>query len=277
MMKSNNEKVAVIMSVYHSDSLEYLKDAVNSILTQSLNKLTFLIYRDGIVPISIDEYLSFIESKYENIKVFSSEKNAGLANALNKLIDYIVLDGTYNYIARMDSDDISRKERLEKQVLFFKKNQNISVLGTSCHEFGASFALDEKHLPKSPAPLLDFSITHCPFIHPSVMFRTTVFISGIRYPTDTSLTEDMALWFILLGKGFQFANLNEVLLDYRLNENTLERRKGVSKALSEFTIRFNNMISLKKVSIRNVMLITARLLFHILPSYLMKIAYRKAR
>lgn len=270
-------RVAVIMSVYRSDSLEYLKDSVSSMLTQSFNSLSLFIYRDGIVPLDIDDYLSFIENENYNIKVIASEQNFGLAHGLNSLIDLIIHEGTYQYIARMDSDDISRPERIAKQVDFFEKNLDIDVCGTSCREFGSSFALDEKHLPESPEELLNFSITHCPFIHPSVMFRSNVFNSGIRYPTDTSLTEDMALWFILLNKSFRFANINEILLDYRLNENTLERRSGISKAFSEFNIRTKNMISLKQISIRNFTLIMARLIFHILPSSLMKIAYRKAR
>lgn len=270
-------KVAVIMSVYRSDSLEYLKDAVNSILAQTFGKSTLFIYRDGAVPIEIDEYLSFIESNNKNVSLLISEQNAGLANALNKMIDVIISDGSFDYIARMDSDDISRPDRFAKQVDFFERNSDIDVCGTSCREFGASFALEEKHLPQTSDQLLEFSITHCPFIHPSVMFRTSVFSSGIRYPIDTSLTEDMALWFILLNSGYKFANLNEILLDYRLNENTIERRSGMDKALSEFKIRFSNMISLKQISVRNCTLIFARLVFHILPSSLMKIAYRKAR
>ncbi len=114
----------------------------------------------------------------------------------------------------------------------------MDVCGTSCHEFGASFSLDEKHLPKGHDQLVEFSITRCPFIHPTVMFRSSVFEKGHRYPTNTSLTEDMALWFQLLKSGCVFANLNDVLLDYRLNENTINRRHGIGKAFSEIRIRF---------------------------------------
>lgn len=271
------KKVAVIMSVYRSDSLEYLKGAVNSILTQTYEQISFFIYRDGVVPSAVDEYLQDIELAYKNITLLVSEDNSGLAHALNSLIDHIILESSFSYIARMDSDDISRPDRIKKQVDFFEGNSGIDVCGTSCREFGASFALEEKHLPESHEQLIDFSVTHCPFIHPSVMFRAAVFSSGIRYPTDTSLTEDMALWFILLNKGFRFSNLNEILLDYRLNENTIERRSGWNKAWSEFRIRYTNMLSLNKVSFRNIMLVSARLIFHLLPNSVMKLAYRKAR
>lgn len=109
------------------------------------------------------------------------------------------------------------------------------------------------------------------------MFRSVVFIAGNRYGTDTTLTEDMELWFSLLKKGYRFGNINEVLLDYRLNENTIERRKGTDKAWSEVRIRISNMFALNKFSLKNLLLICSRILFHVMPSTLIKLAYKKAR
>jgi hypothetical protein len=189
-------KVAIIMSVYKSDSLDYLKESVKSMLEQTYSNIKFYLYCDGPVPADISDYLLSLELSCKSVVLKSSKKNEGLANALNQLLDVILLDGTFDYIARMDSDDISRPQRLAKQVEFLEGNTSIDVCGTSCREFGASFALEEKHLPESHEELMNFSVTHCPLIHPSVMFRSSVFLSGIRYPVDTSLTEDMALWSI---------------------------------------------------------------------------------
>ncbi|HIF9507237.1 TPA: glycosyltransferase [Photobacterium damselae] len=266
--------VAVIMSIYHSDDYNMVKDAIDSILNQTF-KCDLLIYQDGEVPLKLSQLLDHY-SNVENIYLYSDTVNRGLAVGLNYLIN-ISINKEYTYIARMDSDDISRPDRIEKQVKYFNENSNIDVLGTSCREFGASFALDEKHLPQSHEELLDFSITRCPFIHPSVMFRASVFTEGHRYPENTTLTEDMALWFQLLNDGIKFANLNEVLLDYRLNENTINRRKGFKKAMSEINIRTKNMLSLKQVNFKNISLIGARIVFHLMPSTLVKLAYKKAR
>lgn len=270
-------KVAVIMSVYHSDRLDYLAIAMESILSQSYQDITLFVYQDGSIPWELENYIK--ESSYadDRVKYIKRNHNQGLAVALNSLIDIIVDDSTYIYVARMDSDDVSRVNRIYKQVRFLTSNPDIDVCGTSCKEFGASFALEEKHLPETHSELLDFSITRCPFIHPSVMFRTSVFRSGIRYPINTALTEDMALWFELLQAGYKFSNINEVLLDYRLNEMTIKRRHGIGKAISEIKIRFRYMFILKRLSIKNVSLIFARLVFHLLPPVLMKFAYRKAR
>ncbi|WP_373929901.1 glycosyltransferase [Vibrio cyclitrophicus] len=270
-------KVAVIMSVYKSDSLEHLKLAVNSILEQTFSDLNLFIFRDGVVPKEIDEYLSLINDKYDNVNLSISEKNEGLAKALNNLIDIVMTNGSFNYVARMDSDDICRPDRINRQVHFLELNRQVDLCGTSCKEFGASYALDEKHLPKSHDELLGFSITRCPFIHPSVVFRASVFEDGNRYPINTSLTEDMAFWFELLNGGYRFGNLNEVLLEYRLNEKTIERRKGWRKAFSEIRIRLKYMFLLNEFSFLNLLLIFSRLAFHLMPSSLVKLAYKKAR
>ena len=271
-----NVKVAVIMSVYRSDSSIDLSAAIKSMINQSFSATDIFIYRDGTVPLEIDDILDSY-AIHPNIYIIRNSVNRGLAAALNSLISEVIDNGRYSFIARMDSDDISHVSRIAKQVDFLSKNQEIDVCGTSCKEFGASYALEEKHLPTAHNELLDFSVTRCPFIHPSVMFRSSVFSCGIRYPTNTALTEDMALWFELLRKGYRFGNLNEILLDYRLNENTIERRKGLGKAMSEIRIRTINMFLLKQFSFKNILLIYSRLAFHLMPSSVLKLAYKRAR
>ncbi|QXW28241.1 glycosyltransferase [Aeromonas sanarellii] len=271
---SRSKKVAVIMSVYKNDKLVFLTDAVDSILNQSY-ECDFFIYRDGLVDESIQAYLDHL-SNNPRVNIFSSDVNHGLAFALNNLIDKVI-ERKYDYIARMDSDDISRPERLSKQIEFLDKNIDIGVCGTSCKEFGASYSLAEKHLPQSHNELVDFSIVRCPFIHPTVVFRIGVFSDGVRYPTKTHFTEDMALWFHLLKNGVKFYNINEVLLEYRLDELTIARRHGFDKAKSEFSLRIKNMLEMRKVSIRNVVMISSRLAFHILPISIMKWMYKSFR
>jgi len=270
-VKISSVKSAVIMCVYHSDESSALKLAVDSILNQT-TPCDFIIYQDGLVGNDISKILEDY-SKLDSVKHFRSDINRGLAFGLNYLINYALSEG-YSFIARMDSDDISYPNRLEKQLKFFEENPEVDVLGTFCREFGASYALDKKSLPITHDDLVEFSITRCPFIHPSVMFRSRVFERNYRYPENTKLTEDMALWFDLLNAGFIFSNLNEVLLDYRLNENTIYRRKGLNKAFSEIKIRIKNMRSLNKVTLKNIVLIYLRIVFHLMPSTLMKFVYK---
>ncbi|HFQ4982568.1 TPA: glycosyltransferase [Vibrio vulnificus] len=268
--------VVVIMSVYESDNLDYLKEAVESILSQTVS-CDFVIFKDGFINSEMEAYIQSIMDN-ELIKVMSCSENKGLAHALNSMIDYALNEG-YKFIARMDSDDISRKDRIEKQLCFFldENNKDIGVVGSYCREFGASFALECKKVPLDPQDLTDFSITRCPFVHPTVMFRSTIFEGGVRYPTNTNLTEDMALWFILLQRGIRFSNLDCILLDYRLNELTLSRRKGLRKALSEVKLRLYYMKALNRVSFSNLSSIGFRLFFHFLPIPILRLIYKKCR
>ena len=275
MIDESKARVAVIMSVYRSDKFADIEKAIDSILKQTY-PCSLYLYQDGPVSTDVSTLLNSISDVYANVTLMISTVNCGLAHALNTMIEKVMAEG-YEFIARMDSDDISHPTRIAKQIAYFKQHPEVDVLGASCHEFGASYALVEKHLPKSHAELVDFSVARCPFIHPTVMFRARLFFNGVRYPTDTKLTEDMALWLKLIEDGYRLANLNEVLLDYRLNENAVKHRQGIGKAISEFDIRFKHMRAMKKSTPKNIVLISLRLLFHVLPLPIIKALYRVAR
>lgn len=265
-------KLSVLMSLYNKESAENLHLAMDSLEKQTFRPTELVLVHDGQLTKELYDEVDNWRSKLKIVDV-RLNSNQGLANALNEGIEKCSGD----LIARMDTDDICHPTRFEKQVNFMFHNPDIHVVGTSCREFGASYALDEKHLPTTHEELALFSVIRCPFIHPSVMFRRDVFDDGKRYPTDAPFTEDMGLWCDLIVSGYKFANINEVLLDYRLNENTIERRKGLEKALSEIKVRLYFMYKIKRITIKNLALIFARLVFHLLPSSFVKLAYKKAR
>lgn len=177
----------------------------------------------------------------------------------------------------MDSNDISLPDRIQKQVNFMENNPTIDVLGGACKEFGATFAIDYKCLPLTHDKLKQFSIARCPFIHPTVMFRASIFDEGYRYPTNTIFTEDMALWYILLKSRKKFANLPDILIHYKMNENTINRRRGFSKSLIEVKLRFQHMRNIDSVNIKNITALIARFIFYILPTPFVKLLYKFSR
>ncbi len=264
------KKVAVIMCIYMKDNPKYIYESVYSILTQD-SECDLFLYIDG--PVTMDtQYILDAIAVESSITIFYSPTCNGLAYGLNYLIEKVLRLG-YDFIARMDADDISMPNRISMQLSFFESNQFIDVCGTYCSEFGASYSLAVKSVPLIHSSLVDYSITRCPFIHPTVMFRASVFKSGSRYPVDTHLTEDLALWFELIRMGFIFGNLPIVLLKYRMDENTIKRRLGLHKGLGEFYLRLKYMMILEKVNPINVVLVFSRLIFHILPISLVKITY----
>lgn len=269
-----NHSVAIILSVYRAEKPQYFYESLSSLFAQTM-KVDVYLYVDGPITESLQDVIKYFE-KYQNFYTFYGEVNKGLAFALNTLID-ITLSKRYTYIARMDTDDISHQNRIEKQFAFLEKQNDIDVLGSYCHEFGSEYALDLKRVPLDHDSLKKYSIIRCPFIHPTVMFRSTVFEGGIRYPLDTRFTEDMALWLNLLEKGFRFHNLPEVLLDYRINANTFSRRRGIKKAFSEFSLRFKYMMILKQFSIKRCLVLVIKFIFHLLPLFMISYAYKKHR
>lgn len=278
---SNKLLIAVIMSVYRRDDIGFLTESINSIYNQEGEgfSLDLNLFIDGPVSPSMRSYLFDLRpgALVRKVNIVESEINLGLARALNGLIDFSLQFDSYEYFARMDSDDISTPDRFRKQVLFLESNQEIDLCGSFCREFGASFAKELKKVPCTHDEIVSFSIARCPLIHPTVMFRSRVFTSGARYPVHTRLTEDMALWFALIESGIKMENVPEPLLNYRILESTLQRRLSIGKALSEFTLRLRFMLRLNMFSFRNSFMIFSRLFFHALPSCFVKQLYRHFR
>lgn len=271
------EKVAIIMSVYRGDNSLYIEQAIESMLSQTYSEFKLFIMVDGQVSENIDDLLHSY-SGHRKIEIFKRDVNKGLAHSLNELIDAVVAKKEYKFIARMDSDDISLPNRLEEQINYFHKKQEVDVLGSFCHEFGSSYALDIKMIPLIHEELVKYTFYKCPFIHPTVMFRVRVFDNKQnRYPLQTRLSEDLALWFKLLMCGYRFGNVDAVLLNYRLDDKTLERRSGFKKALSEVKIRLSFAIKMKELDPRIYGLIIARGVFALCPKFIKRIMYKKCR
>ncbi|WP_228003370.1 glycosyltransferase [Vibrio parahaemolyticus] len=263
----------IIMSVYKNDNLEYLKDAIDSLLNQTYNSFHICICKDGPLPKDIDSVLEEYNKNIDEFTLLSNKNNEGLAKSLNKLIDYVMTFDEVKYIVRMDSDDISRKNRLERQIDYINKNK-LDVCGAFCREFGASYSMDLKVVPLTNKDIIVSSIDRCPFIHPTVIFRDIVFRNGLRYPEDTSFTEDMALWYKIIESGYITGNIPEVLLDYRLNEDTIIRRLGWAKGVSEFSIRYKYIRENHLLSVVSFLKVFSRLFFHFLPVPIIKYLFK---
>ena len=118
-------KFSVLMSVYKNEKPEFFKQAVNSVIEQTLAPEEIILIRDGVVPaelqMAIDEYLSNYPQLFTYIPL---EENKGLGNALMVGVE----KARNELIARMDTDDISVPNRFEKQIRFMQENPEIDVL-----------------------------------------------------------------------------------------------------------------------------------------------------
>lgn len=215
-------KISVIMPVYNTEE-KYLREAIESILNQTYADFEFLIIDDGSSNNAQEVILSYKDSR---IFYIQNEQNIGLIKTLNKALDL----AKGEYIARMDSDDISLPERFQKQVDFLDKNPDVDILGTWFNCIPRNREIETF--------ITDKEIKECMLInsnnigHPTVMIRkSTVKTLKIKYDETDLYVEDYALWLSLIGK-VKFANVGEILLNYRIHGNSVCQTKEIEQSLN---------------------------------------------
>ena len=168
-------KVAVILPVYKNDLCPYLKAAVNSILTQSYREVCLYIGIDGPIGEDLDAGLKEYGDN-DRIKLFYFQENRGLAAVLNDLLQRC-FDDRYEYIARMDADDISVPTRIEKQIQYLVSHPEIDVVGGSILEIDENGDSRGKIIvyPSNPQGCRSFFSKRNPHAHPAVLFRKRYF------------------------------------------------------------------------------------------------------
>ncbi|MEQ9859648.1 glycosyltransferase [Pectobacterium cacticida] len=265
-------KIAILMSVYKNDKLEHLIESVESLLNQTYGNFVIYICVDGIVPTDNKNYLEKLDKS--KVILFQRDDNRGLAYSLNELIQLALNDKEIEYLARMDADDIAIDKRLQLQVDFMQSNPEIDVSGGFCREFGGVIARGVRKVYSNHEDIVKNMFKKCPFIHPTVIFRRRVFDSGARYPTDKPKTEDLALWYSLAFLGMKFANIEEEIILFRIDDETLLRRRGLSKAFTELKIRLYYLIKLKRFIVSDIAYVLLHYIVRILPAKLFNVIYR---
>lgn len=227
--------IAIILSVYKNDSLSFVKEAIESLLLQTYTDFDIFIQLDGIVREEVESYLCSLEDG--RIHIFKREINKGLAFSLNELIERVLLKD-YEFIARMDADDVSLPFRFEEQVSYMMQHPEVDCLGTWAIEInkdGEDFF--KKKMPVTHEECLELFRKRDCMIHPTVMFRRSFFEKAGLYPEDTYFGEDTMMWAKGFKNGCKFANVPQYLLKFRLDENFFDRRRGWKHAKSIFMLR----------------------------------------
>lgn len=271
-------KVAIAMSVYCNDNVSFLSSSVDSLLNQTGIDVDIYINVDGVVSNDIVNKLESYKSNFPSrFEINYCKNNHGLAFQLNSIIDRVVLSGGYSFIARMDADDICEPERIYKQVEFFSYNPTVAVLGTNVLEFHKDGSTFNKRMPQTHQQIIDSVIQRCPFNHPTVMFNLAVINpKDLRYDSSLMNTQDYYLWVDLLNLGYKFANLDESLLRFRVDDK-FHSRRGIKKAVNDARSRIFAMNKLKIFNFRNTIHTLLLFFLRLSPPFLKKIAYRNFR
>lgn len=221
--------ISVVMGVYNPDR-EYLIDSVNSILSQTLEDLEFIICDDGSDKnIYLFEELKELDNR---IIIIKNEKNMGLAYTLNNCINH----SRGKYIARQDADDISKKDRLEKQYIFLENNIIYTFVGSNISLFDENGEYGVFKFPICPTNR-DFLFTS-PFNHGSIMIRKEILEKNNMYRVskETRRCEDYDLFIRLYIDNRLGFNIQEELYFFREDKDAKKRRKFIYR-VDDYKIR----------------------------------------
>lgn len=214
-------KISVIMSAYNGQ--RYLKESIDSILSQTFKNFEFIIVDDGSTDSSL-KIISEYAERDNRIKVIKNQNNMGLVKSLNKAIKAV----RGEYIARQDADDFSEKDRLELQLKFLEKNSDIFLCGTGFFMIDGSSGLIGK-ISKAMGPSeVQKRLKKMNCICGSFMFRNDM---QTFYREKFVYSHDYDLYLLMLGRGKRLANISDMLYYYRINPSSASQASGKAQQL----------------------------------------------
>ena len=222
------EKIApysVLMSVYGKENPVFLLQSMQSIYDQTVPTDDFVLICDGPLTERLDEEISRMQGKFgERMRVIRNEERRGLGYCLRTGI----LECKNDLVARMDSDDISRKDRCEKQLEIFQKNPELSVVGGLVGNFWTTVEdVDTiRRVPETNREIIKFAKWRSPMNHPSVMFRKKDVLAVGNYP-EVRNCQDWYLWTRMLISGYELYNIQDTIVYMREDRATFKRRSGL--------------------------------------------------
>lgn len=267
---------SVLLSLYIKEQASYLKQSLDSIFSQTLLPSEIILVKDGPLTQELEAIVSDYEQTYPILKVVILKQNQGLGRALNEGLKHC----SYELVARMDTDDIAKHNRFEKQVKLFNEQPEIDVCSAWIDEFIESpqSPVSVKKLPEQHNDIAIYAQSRNPINHPVVMFKKKAVLEAGGYQ-HFPLFEDYYLWIRMLQNGAKFYNIQESLLYFRTSPNMFKRRGGWKYAVNEFRfqkVMFDMNIISRKQYITNVLTrFPVRIAPNIVRSWLYKTILRK--
>lgn len=240
MEKQSVSKYSVLMSVYKKEKPEYLKESIQSMLEQTVPPTEFVLICDGPLTEELDQVIDQFEKKEAGLfQIVRLPVNGGLGESLKTGIGYC----TNELIARMDSDDIAKPDRCEKQLKIFAE-KDVDIVSGTVLEFEGDLnnILSRKELPITEKEILAYAKKRNPFNHPCVMYKKAAVIDAGNYQ-HCPWFEDYYLWARMLHNGSQGYNIEEPVLYMRAGAGMYQRRGGMAylKAMYRFKWELKTM------------------------------------
>ena len=248
-MERMSYRFSVSMCVYGGDNANWLQLAIDSVMNQTVQPDEIVIVVDGPVPNCINDVL--LEYSLNKLfKIIRLEENQGHGIARKICLE----NCSNNLVAVMDADDISVCDRFEKQLLIFKNNSSVDVVGGAIAEFDG---LADNVVGKRVVPVEDFHIKEymkkrCPMNLVTVMFKKDS-VNKVGGFIDWYCEEDYYLWIRMALANMKFANTSDVLVRVRVGKDMYHRRGGIKYFSSEVKLQIfmlaNNIIGIGRFCI----------------------------
>lgn len=231
-------RFSVLLSLYHKESPYFLRQSLDSVFSQTLPPDEVVLVEDGPLTMELHAVVNEYKAKHKEMKVVWIEKNGGLGNALNEGLRHC----SHDLVARMDTDDVSKPYRFEKQVAYMEAYPDVAVVGAWIDEFVETTddVKSTRKLPQEHEAIYKFGKKRNPINHPVVMFRKRA-VEAVGSYQPMPLFEDYYLWAKMLCGGFKFHNIPEALLFFRISPAMYRRRGGVKYALKEIRFQMEMM------------------------------------
>jgi glycosyltransferase EpsE len=260
--------LSVLMSVYCKEKPEYLQQALESIWdAQTLKPDEIVLVEDGPLTPELYNILTNLKNKLDGVlKRIPLEKNEGLTKALNIGIEHC----SGEFIARMDSDDISSFNRFEEQINFLKKKPEYDIVGSFSQNISESGNyINTRHVPVSNEDIEKLLPVLNPVSHPTVVYRKLSIKEIGCYDERFKTSQDYHLWFKAVQHGLRFYNLPAYLLLYRMASNYTSK-KSFKYRLNEYKIKIEGykLINYPWYKYYNAII---SLILAVMPSFLFKL------
>lgn len=222
-MDTNND-YSVLMTVYEGETANNLDEAIKSIMEQTVVTNDFVIICDGELTTELNKILDKYKCQYGNtINIVRCKKRDIWADVLNEGLRICKNE----LVARMDSDDISVRNRCEKQLEVLMEDESIDVISCGIGEFfdDENQILSKRILPSRKKGLTKFAKYRCPLNHATVIYKKSAIlrVGGYEY---YPAYEDYQLWIKMINTGNVLENIDDVLYLMRAGEDLYRRRGG---------------------------------------------------
>ncbi len=225
---------SVLLSVYRKERASWLRESLESVFGQTVRPSEVVLVEDGPLTAELDAVVGEFVRREPCLKVVKLSVNGGLGAALNEGLKHC----THELVARMDTDDICKPNRFERQLAVFSEHPEVDI----CSAWIDEFETDKEHvtsrrlLPERHEDIVRYAKSRCPVNHVAVVYKKSVVLGLGGYQ---GFPEDYYLWVRMIMNGCRFYNVQESLLWVRFSTDVLRRRGGWSYAKDDLRAQWN--------------------------------------